>query len=200
MMNRINDWRLLFLLGLVPLILLMLDIQLNRLGANPIEAVNIRLGDWTLRFLCLSLSITPLRKMTDWKWPIRDRRMIGLFTFFYACLHVLSYLILDHALAWNMIYWDIIESPFILVGLIAFIIILLMGITSTKAWQKRLGTKWKKLHKLIYYAAIAALIHYAWQLKGNFANPLIYGIIIAFLLGFRVLVRWRNYNPISHSS
>lgn len=193
MMNRINDWRLFFLLGLLPLALLLMDIQLNRLGSNPIEAVHIRLGDWTLRFLCLSLSISPLRKVTDWKWPVRDRRMIGLFTCFYACLHVLSYLVLDHALAWKLIYWDVIESPYILVGLIAFVIVLLMGITSTKAWQKRLGGKWKKLHKLIYYAAIAALIHYVWQLKGNLAEPLMYGVIITVLLGFRVIVRLRAH-------
>jgi methionine sulfoxide reductase heme-binding subunit len=191
MMNKLNVWWIIFLLGLTPLAWLLIDIQFNRLGANPIEAVHIFLGDWTLRFLCLSLTISPLNKMTTWKWPLRYRRMIGLFTFFYATLHLLNYAILDHALAWCMIGMDIIESPFIIMGLITYLILLPMAVTSTKAWQRHLGVYWKKLHRLIYVASITGVIHYVWQLKGNLVQPLTYAFIVALLLGFRVF-EWRR--------
>lgn len=180
------------LLGLAPLFWLFMNIGFDRLGANPIQAIHFYLGDWSLRFLCLSLAINPLLKITDWKWIVSYRRMIGLFTCFYATLHVLNYLAVDHALMWQTIGRDIIESPYIIMGMIAYLIILPMGITSTKAWQKRLGHKWKTLHRFIYLAAVTAVIHYFWHLKGNLAEPLLYALIIAMLLGFRVLLWWRT--------
>lgn len=180
------------LLGLTPLIGLAYLLLFDRLGANPIQAIHFYLGDWTLRFLCLSLAISPLRKITTWKWPLGYRRMIGLFTFFYASLHVLNYLWVDHALVWSSIARDIIESPYIIMGVIAYAIVLPMAITSTIAWQKRLGRNWKTLHRFIYLAAITALLHYFWHLKGNLAEPLFYSVILGLLLGFRLLVWWQG--------
>lgn len=188
MAMRINLWWVMMLLGLSPLVGLLINILCSRLGANPVQAVHFYLGDWALRFLCLSLSISPLRKITNWKWPLGYRRMIGLFTFFYATLHVLGYLILDHALAWQTIWFDISQSPYIWLGLITYLVVLPMAITSTNAWQRRLGNYWKKLHRLVYLAAITAIIHYFWQLKGNLAEPLFYAAIIGLLLGFRILL------------
>jgi methionine sulfoxide reductase heme-binding subunit len=163
------------------------------LGANPVEAVEIYLGSWTLRFLCLSLAITPLVRSKTWKWLSHYRRMIGLYTFFYATLHVLSYLVLDHALAWRTIGRDIVESPYIIMGLITYLILLPMAITSTLAWQKHLGIYWKKFHRFIYVGSITAVIHYAWQLKGNLVVPLTYALMVFLLLGFRVVV-WSRAN------
>lgn len=188
MAMRINLWWVMMLLGLSPLVGLLINILCSRLGANPVQDVHFYLGDWALRFLCLSLSISPLRKITNWKWPLGYRRMIGLFTFFYATLHVLGYLILDHALVWQTIWFDVIQSPYIWLGLITYLIVLPMAITSTNAWQRRLGNYWKKLHRLVYLAAITAIIHYFWQLKGNLAEPLFYAAIIGLLLGFRILL------------
>lgn len=188
----INLWWVMMLLGLTPLIGLAYLLLFDRLGANPIQAIHFYLGDWTLRFLCLSLAISPLRKITTWKWPLGYRRMIGLFTFFYASLHVLNYLWVDHALVWSSIARDIIESPYIIMGVIAYAIVLPMAITSTIAWQKRLGRNWKTLHRFIYLAAITTMLHYFWHLKGNLAEPLFYSVILGLLLGFRLLAWWQG--------
>lgn len=190
-MRNIYDW-LIFGLGLLPLFGLAINIYLDNLGAEPIEAIHAYLGKWTLRWLCLSLALTPVRKITRWQWPATYRRMIGLYTFFYASLHVLNYLWVDQALVWSAILQDIIESPYIIMGIVAYSILLLMALTSTKAWQKRLGHFWKKLHRLLYWAAPAAVVHYFWQLKGNLAEPLLYATLVALLLGFRVVLWWRN--------
>jgi methionine sulfoxide reductase heme-binding subunit len=191
-MKTVAAWWMMLVLGSVPLLGLLYKIAFNHLGANPVESVHIYLGDWTLRLLCLSLAITPLKTTDTWKWLLSYRRMIGLYTFFYATLHVLSYLILDHALVWSMIWLDIKESSFIAMGLLAYLIITAMAITSTKLWQRRLRIHWKRLHRLVYFAAVAAVLHYAWQLKGNLAEPLMYALIVGLLLGFRVVVWWRK--------
>ncbi|WP_232322273.1 protein-methionine-sulfoxide reductase heme-binding subunit MsrQ [Methylomonas lenta] len=164
----------------------------NNLGSNPIEAIHIRSGDWALRFLCLTLAVTPLQTMTNWRGMADYRQMLGLYAFFYATLHLLGYLYVDHAGLWSMIGIDILQSTYIWFGLVAYIIIILLAITSPKVAKKRLGKYWKKLHRFIYYAAGAAIIHYFWQLKGNLFQPLFYLTIIAFLLGFRALVWFKN--------
>ncbi|WP_292566088.1 protein-methionine-sulfoxide reductase heme-binding subunit MsrQ [Methylomonas sp.] len=177
---------------MLPLFGLLLDIVTNNLGSNPIQAIHIRLGDWSLRFLCLTLAVTPIQTMTKWRGMAEYRQMLGLYAFFYATLHVFGYLFVDHAGAWRVIGIDIIESSYIWFGVIAYVIVLMLAITSPKSAKKRLGKNWKKLHRLIYYAAGAAVIHYFWQLKGNLFQPLFYLTIISFLLGFRVLVRLKN--------
>lgn len=180
------------LVGLLPFVWLLVKIANDQLGANPIQTMHFYLGKWTLRFLCLSLTISPLIKITQWRWPSGYRRMFGLFTFFYATLHVLNYLIIDHALVWKTIWPDIIESPYILMGLLAFLILLPMAITSNLFWQKKLGRYWKKLHRFVYMAAIAAVTHYFWQLKGNLAEPLFYAAIIGLLLISRFILWLRS--------
>jgi sulfoxide reductase heme-binding subunit YedZ len=177
---------------LIPLLWLCVDVVFDNLGSNPIEALHIRLGDWALRFLCVTLAITPLQIITQWRGMADYRQLFGLCAFFYATLHLLAYLVVDHALAWHMIAVDIIQSPYIWFGVLAYIIILLLALTSGKWAKKRMGKNWKRLHRFIYLAAVAAIFHYFWQLKGNLAEPLLYSILMFLLLGFRVLVWLKN--------
>jgi sulfoxide reductase heme-binding subunit YedZ len=177
---------------LLPLLWLSIDIAFDNLGANPVQALHIRLGDWSLRFLCLTLAVTPIQIITKWRGLSDYRKMLGLYAFFYGTLHVLAYLLIDHGLMWQMISIDIIESPYIWIGLLAYIIVLLLALTSSKWAKKQMGKNWKRLHRLIYIAAIAAVMHYFWQLKGNLAEPFFYSIIAFLLLGFRILVWVKN--------
>ncbi|UOA10504.1 sulfite oxidase heme-binding subunit YedZ [Methylobacter sp. S3L5C] len=177
---------------LLPLLLLLIDIAFNNLGANPIQALHMRLGDWSLRFLWLTLAITPIQSITNWRGMTDYRQILGLYVFFYATLHVLVYLLVDHALVWHIIGIDIIESSYIWLGILAYGIVFLLALTSPKWAKKRMGKTWKKLHRFIYIAAGAAILHYYWQLKGNLAEPLFYLIIIILLLSFRVAVWFKN--------
>lgn len=177
---------------LLPLAWILTDIVLDNLGANPIQALHIRLGDWSLRFLCVTLAITPLQTATQWRGMADFRQVFGLYAFFYASLHVLGYLLVDQMLEWRIIGIDILESSYIWFGLLAYIILLLLALTSPKSAKKRMGKSWKKLHRLIYLASAMAIIHYYWQLKGNLAEPLFYLIIVILLLGFRLLVWFKN--------
>lgn len=193
MIARIDKlWLTTLLACLIPLVWLLFDIAFDQLGANPIQALHIRLGDWTLRFLCLTLAITPVQTITQWRGMTTYRQIFGLYTFFYASLHLLSYLLIDHALQWRMIGIDIIESSYIWLGIVAYIIIFLLAISTPKSAKKYLGKNWKKLHRFIYLAAGAGILHYFWQLKGNLIEPLFYLIIIVLLLGFRCLVWLTN--------
>ncbi len=193
MILQSNSWRSITIAGcLIPLLWLLIDVAFDNLGSNPIQALHIRLGDWALRFLCLTLAITPFQTITQWRGMADYRQLFGLYAFFYATLHLLAYLLIDHALMWPMIGVDIIESPYIWLGILTYIIVLLLALTSPKWAKKRMGKNWKKLHRLIYIAAAAAVIHYFWQLKGNLAEPLFYSIIVFLLLGFRVLVWVKN--------
>lgn len=193
MIWRIDNVRSkLIVCGLIPLLWLLVDIAFDNLGSNPVQALHIRLGDWSLRFLCLTLAITPLQTFTKWRGMADYRQLLGLYAFFYASLHVLAYLWMDHALVWRMIGIDILESPYIWFGLLTYLIVLLLALTSPKWAKKRMGKNWKKLHRFIYIAAVAAIIHYFWQLKGNLAEPLFYSIIVFLLLSFRVLAWVKN--------
>ncbi len=193
MILRIDNVRSkLIVCGLIPLLWLLVDIAFDNLGSNPIQALHIRLGDWSLRFLCLTLAVTPVQTLTKWRGMADYRQLLGLYAFFYASLHVLAYLWMDHALMWRMIGVDIIESPYIWLGLLTYLIVFLLALTSPKWAKKRMGKNWKKLHRFIYLAAVAAIIHYFWQLKGNLAEPLFYSIIVFLLLFFRVSVWVKN--------
>ncbi|MCQ8182251.1 sulfoxide reductase heme-binding subunit YedZ [Methylomonas sp. SURF-1] len=180
-----------------PLLWLLVAIGLNHLGSNPIQAMHIFLGDWALRFLCITLAITPVQTMTQWRGMTDYRQLFGLTAFFYATLHLLGYLSADHAWAWPMIALDILQSSYLWFGLVAYLILLLLAVTSPKAAKKRLGKSWKKLHRYIYLAAGAAILHYFWQLKGNLAEPLFYLLVLGMLMGFRGLVWLKNrrYGP-----
>jgi len=193
MLPRIsNPWLVITVGCLGPLVWLLFQIFTDQLGANPIEAIHIRTGDWALRFLCVTLAITPIQTITQWRGMTDYRQMFGLYAFFYASLHVAGYLFVDHAGVWSAIGNDILQSPYVWFGVIAYLILLLLAITSPNSAKKRLGKNWKKLHRYIYYAAGAAIIHYFWQLKGNLFQPLFYLTIIGFLLGFRVVVWLKN--------
>lgn len=191
--NNINKLYLAVLLGsLVPLLWLLIDIALNNLGGNPIEAVHIRLGDWALRFLWLTLAITPVQTISKWRGMSDYRQLLGVLAFFYASLHLLVYVVLDQSLMWNMIAIDIIESSYIWFGVLAYLILFALAISTPKWAKKRLGKNWKKLHRFIYIAAALAILHYFWQLKGNLAEPLLYLLLLFLLLGFRAAIWFKN--------
>ena len=159
------------------------------LGANPIEKITHATGDWTLRFLLITLSITPLRKLLGVPALIKFRRMFGLFAFFYACLHFTTYIWLDKFFNLHEMWLDIAKRKFITVGFTAFALLIPLALTSTAAWIRRLGGKrWQALHRLIYASAIAGVIHYLWLVKRDIRKPLIYGAILAVLLLYRVVV------------
>lgn len=165
------------------------------LGADPIEAIQDRMGIWGLRLLLLTLAITPLRQITGKVWLGQLRRMTGLFALFYVSVHFLNYMLLDQGLALNFILEDILERPFITVGMLALVGLLPLGITSTAGWRRRLGRRWNSLHKLVYPIAILACWHFWWQVKSDIVEPAIYAAILAVLLGYR----WRQ-RRISKSS
>ena len=175
-----------------PLLWLLGDIIFDNLGSNPIQALHIRLGDWSLRFLCFTLAITPIQKFTKWPRMSTFRQLFGLFAFFYATLHLMAYLWLDHALRWRVIIVDIVESSYLWFGIVGYIVIFLLAITSSKAAKKWMGKAWKKLHQYIYLASVAVIIHYFWQLKGNLLQPIFYAFIVFLLLSFRAIGWLRN--------
>ena len=181
-----------FSLCLLPFLGIVIDMVFDNLGVDPIQALHIRLGDWSLRFLWITLCVTPIQKITQLRGMTQYRKLLGLYTFFYASLHVIVYLWLDQGLAWGTITTDIIESSYIWFGVIAFLIILALAVTTPKAMVKLLGKNWKKLHRYIYIASGAVIIHYYWQLKGNMAEPLFYLITLSILLLFRLAVWFKN--------
>ena len=180
-----------FTLCLLPLALIVYDGFTGGLGVNPIEAVTHRTGDWTLRLLLVTLTMTPLRRWFDWRWPLRIRRMLGLFAFFYACLHLLTYLWLDQFFDWWGIVGDIIERPFITVGMLAFLGMVPLAVTSTRGMMRRLGRHWKSLHRLVYVVAVLGVVHFWWLVKADIREPLLYAAILAVLLGYRLVVYLR---------
>jgi sulfoxide reductase heme-binding subunit YedZ len=161
------------------------------LGANPIERITRATGDWTLRFLLITLAVTPLRRLLNRPELIRFRRMMGLFAFFYGCLHFLTYVWLDQFFDWDSIMRDVRKRPFITAGFTAFVMVLPLAITSTAGWIRRLGGKqWRMLHRLVYTAAIVGVVHFWWLVKSDIREPAVYGVAAAGLLGYRA---WRTY-------
>ena len=180
----------LFIAATLPFLRLVVYTINDWLGANPVEFITRNTGDWTLYFLCITLAVTPLRRLTGWNWLVRLRRMIGLFTFFYASLHFTTFLWFDHFFDVAEMLRDVVKRPFITVGFAAFVLLIPLAATSTNAMIKRLGGKrWQWLHRLIYLIAPLAILHFWWMKAGknNFTEPLITGAIVAVLLGLRVL-------------
>ncbi len=178
----------LFLLCLIPLARLLLNAWQEELGANPIEFITRALGTWTLRFLLITLLVTPLRHITGLHWLLRLRRMLGLYAFFYGFLHLLTYLWLDQFFDWAAIAKDIVKRPFITVGFAAIVLMTPLALTSTKAMMKRLGgRRWTRLHRSIYAIAILGVIHYWWLVKKDITQPLLYAVLLGILLGYRAL-------------
>jgi sulfoxide reductase heme-binding subunit YedZ len=177
-----------FLAALVPLESLVWKFFHDGLGANPIEVITHTTGDWTLILILTTLSITPLRKLTKQYWLIGVRRMIGLFAFFYGCLHFTTYIWLDKFFDVHEIIKDVYKRPFITAGFTAFVLMIPLALTSTKGWIRKLGKNWQRLHRLIYVTAIAAVIHYIWLVKADLRKPLQYAFVLAVLLSYRIVV------------
>ena len=177
---------LIFFMALIPFIWLLLKVFQNDLGPDPAQALSIETGEWTLRFLLLTLAITPFRQIFRMVEIARLRRMIGLFAFFYASIHFLSWMAFILAFRWLAIAEELVERPYITVGFLAYVILFLLGVTSTNSMVRRLGKNWKRLHKFVYAASILAIVHLLWILRTDVTEAVIYGILLAILLGYRI--------------
>lgn len=178
-----------FLLCLLPLAILLLrafGVAGLGLGANPIEELLHELGRWGLKFLLLTLTITPLRRWTGWNWLIRFRRMLGLFAFFYVVLHFLCYAVLDQGMDIAAIIEDIVKRPYITLGMTGLLLLIPLAVTSTRGMMRRLGKRWQRLHRLVYIIAIVAVWHFYWQVKLDTLDASIYALVLILLLGIRV--------------
>jgi sulfoxide reductase heme-binding subunit YedZ len=183
---------LVFVACLVPVALLAAAGLSDGLGANPIDAITDATGDWTLRFVLITLAVTPFRRLTGWNPIVRFRRMLGLFAFFYGFLHFSTYIVLDQFFAWSFIWADIAKRPYITMGFLGFTLMVPLAITSTTGWIRRLGgRRWQQLHRLIYATAIAGMIHWFWLVKVVSTNQIIYAGILAVLLALRIWYAWK---------
>ena len=183
-----------FTASLIPLARLFWLGMNDGLSANPVEFVTRSTGTWALVFLCLSLGMTPLRRLTGWTQWIRLRRMLGLYSFFYALLHFTLWLWVDHALDLTAMWDDVLQRPFIAAGFTAFVLLIPLAVTSTKGMMRTLGQRWVQLHKLVYVIAIAAILHYWWHKAGknDFGTVSIYAGIVVWLLGIRLWWAWQD--------
>jgi sulfoxide reductase heme-binding subunit YedZ len=178
-----------FVLALLPLLrLAVLTIQ-DALGANPVEFVIRSNGTWALTFLMITLAVTPLRKLTGMNWLLGLRRMLGLYAFFYAVLHFLSYVWLDQWFDWASITRDIAKHKYVLVGFAGFLCLIPLAVTSTNAMMRRLGRNWQALHRLVHLVGVLGVVHYWWLVKKDITQPLIYGVVLVLLLGWRLAHR-----------
>lgn len=171
--------------GLIPLILLVAGAFTGGLGADPIEYVTLRTGFATLLMLMCTLAVTPVRRLTGWNWLTPARRTLGLCAFLYVCLHLSTYLV-DQGFAWTYIVEDVAERPYVTAGFIAFLLLLPLALTSTKASIRRLGKRWQKLHRLVYLAAGLGVLHFLWLVKSDLREPLIFAAVFAVLMALRL--------------
>jgi sulfoxide reductase heme-binding subunit YedZ len=178
-----------FVSALAPFLYLVGRALTGRLTANPVEDITLTTGIWALRFLVITLAVTPVRRLTGWNRIIQYRRMLGLFAFFYATLHFLTYLVFDQVFAFDLMIADVLKRPFITAGMVAFALMIPLAITSTKGWIRRLGRRWQLLHRLVYISGLAAAVHYLWKVKVMFGSPVWYAAAIGLLLAFRLV--WR---------
>lgn len=187
-----NVFRLaVFVLCLSPFAWLIWDIYQNTLGPDPVQQITHRTGDWALRLLLLTLAVTPMRRLTGWTRLLQLRRMLGLYAFFYASLHLGTYLALDLGGFWAQIFADIVKRPFVTVGFLAWLLMLPLALTSTRGMIRRLGKRWAQLHRLVYLCGILGVLHYLWLVKLDLREPLIYAAILFALLAMRIYWRWR---------
>ena len=194
-------WKpIVFLACLLPALLVVGDAFgiTGGLGANPVEAILDRFGNWALRFIMITLAVTPLRLMTGWNWLSRFRRMLGLFTFFYAFMHFVTWFVLDREMRLADVVEDLTERPFIALGFTAVVLLTALAVTSFTAIRRRMGKRWQSLHNLAYVVGILGVWHYWWQVKKDVTEPLVYAAILAVLLGARIMKHWRNKKPGRH--
>jgi len=176
---------LVFVACLVPFALLLQGAVADNLGANPLDRVTDVTGEWGLRFLLLTLAVTPLRRITGWAAVQRFRRMLGLFAFFYVSLHLLTWVWLDQGLVWANIVADIAKRPFVTVGFLAWLLLVPLAVTSTRGMMRRLGRRWQRLHRLVYAIAALGVLHYLWLVKADLLEPLLYGLALVCLIALR---------------
>lgn len=193
-----TDWRwvglkaLAHALALLPLALIVRDVLMDTLGPDPVAAITHATGDWALRILLVCLALTPLRRLLGQAWPIRFRRLAGLYAFFYASLHLATYLVLDLGQYWAQILEDIVKRPYITVGFAAWLLLVPLALTSTRGWMRRLGRRWGQLHRLVYAVAALAVLHFLWLVKSDLREPMVYAAVLALLLGLRL---WWTLRP-----
>ncbi|MCB1825757.1 MAG: protein-methionine-sulfoxide reductase heme-binding subunit MsrQ [Candidatus Competibacteraceae bacterium] len=185
---------LVFCVSLLPLAWLCWLAWQDRLGTNPVETLSHRTGDWSLRFLLLTLAVTPLRRLSGWNWLLKFRRMLGLFAFFYVCLHFGVYLIFDQFFDLPAILEDIAKRPYITVGFAGFLLLIPLAATSTNGMIKRLGRNWRRLHRLVYLIGVLGVVHYWWLVKADISEPLLYAGLLTALLGYRAWW-WNTHSP-----
>lgn len=192
---------LVFILALLPFLRIAALVGMQ-VPVDPVEFITHGSGDWALYLLCATLAVTPLRRFTGWNWLVRLRRMLGLYAFFYAFLHFLAFLWFDHFFDLAAMWRDVLKRPFITVGFIAFVLLIPLAATSTQAMIRRLGRNWARLHKLIYAIAPLAILHYWWMKAGkhNFEQPIVWGCVVAVLLGLRVVWSWSRARQAASSS
>jgi len=183
-----------FIICLWPLGIIILDIYYNNLGAEPVKKIMNHFGEWTLIFICLTLTMSPLKRITNLSFWIKFRRMLGLFVFFYATIHLLTYVGLDYRFDWEPIINDVIKKKYIFIGFSAWLLLIPLAITSSQKMIKILGRNWKNLHRLVYVIAIFGSLHYIWLSKTIFFKPLIYTLIIVVLLALRIKIKKRDVN------
>jgi sulfoxide reductase heme-binding subunit YedZ len=183
-----------FILCLLPLGIIILDIYYNNLGAEPVKKIMNHFGEWTLIFICLTLTMSPLKRITNLGFWIKFRRMLGLFVFFYATIHLLTYVGLDYRFDWEPIINDVLKKKYIFIGFSAWLLLIPLAITSSQKMIKLLKNNWKRVHRLIYIIAIFGSLHYIWLSKTIFFKPLVYLVIILVLLALRIKIKKRNVN------
>ena len=183
-----------FILSLVPFLIIVFKIFFNQLGPEPVKEITHHTGEWTLIFIVLTLAMTPLKRITKSNIWISFRRMLGLFVFFYATIHLMTYVIIDYRFDWQQIYDDVLKKKYIFIGFSAWLLLIPLAFTSSQKMAKLLRHNWKKLHKLIYIIAIFGSLHYIWLSKTIFFKPLIFMLIILVLLGLRIKIKKRETN------
>ena len=183
-----------FIICLWPLGIIILDIYYNNLGAEPVKKIMNHFGEWTLIFICLTLTMSPLKRITNLSFWIKFRRMLGLFVFFYATIHLLTYVGLDYRFDWEPIINDVLKKKYIFIGFSAWLLLIPLAATSSQKMIKILKRNWKNLHRLVYVIAIFGSLHYIWLSKTIFFKPLIYTLIIVVLLALRIKIKKRDIN------
>ena len=183
-----------FIICLWPLGTIILDIYYNDLGAEPVKKIMNHFGEWTLIFICLTLALSPLKRITNLSFWIKFRRMLGLFVFFYATIHLLTYVGLDYRFDWEPIINDVLKKKYIFIGFSAWLLLIPLAVTSSQKMIKILGRNWKNLHRLVYVIAIFGSLHYIWLSKTIFFKPLVYTLIVVVLLTLRIKIKKRDVN------
>lgn len=185
-------WWLVFLLPLLPLLYLFWLGRTNDLGADPAKYIVDHLGTWALNMLWITLAITPLRSLLRWTWMMQFRRMMGLYVLFYVVLHILSFATFLVGWRTELLIRELTERPYVIAGFFAFLLLIPLGITSTKKMIRRLGSRWKTIHQLIYPISLLVMLHFFWQIRASFYEQLLYALILAWMLGYRLYVKNRD--------